>query len=70
MKTARMTCDSVEPGGGGHSAVNLKRICKGFARITFDNVDWGVINGQLGRDLQRPLQGLPLTMLILWGGGD
>ena len=46
---------------GGQSTVNLKRICKDFARITSDNVDWGVINGQLGRISK---EGLPLTMSI------
>ena len=34
--------------------VNLERICKGFARLTRDNVDpGGLINSQLGKDLQR-----------------
>ena len=34
--------------------VNMERICKDIARITSDNVDpGGLINGQLGKDLQR-----------------
>ena len=34
---------SVEPGGRGVNSCSQlgNRICKGFARITFDNVDWG-----------------------------
>ena len=48
--------------------VTLARIHKDFARITCDNVDpGGSINGHLGQDPAKTLQGLPVTMLILGG---
>ena len=53
---ARITSDTVDP--GDWSMVNLERICKDIARITSDNVDpGGLINGQLGKDLQRHCKG-------------
>ena len=33
--------------------VTLERICKDFGRITSDNVDCRLIDGHLGKDLQR-----------------
>ena len=52
---ARITSDSVDPGGGGQLTVNLGRIHKDFARITSDSVDLGggLIDSQLRKDLQR-----------------
>ena len=51
--------------------VNLKRICEDFARITSDNVDPGGIDRwSTWKGSTKTLQGLPLTMLILWGAID
>ena len=49
--------------------VNLERICKDIARITYDNVDpKGVVDQWLTwKGSMKTLQGLPLTMLILGG---
>ena len=53
---------------GGQLTVNLERTCKDFTRITFDNVDPGVVNQQSTlKGSVKTLQGLPLTMLILGG---
>ena len=41
---------------GGQSTLNLERICNNFGRIASDNVDpggWGLIDTQLGKDLQH-----------------
>ena len=41
-------------GEGGRLTLNLERIRKDFGRIASDNVDpGGLINTQLGKDLQR-----------------
>ena len=67
---ARITSDNVDP--GGHSTLNLERIHKDISRITSDNVDcggWGVDQHSTWKGSAKTLQGLPLTMLILGGGG-
>ena len=67
---ARITCDNVDP-GAGQLTVTLGMICEDFARITCDNVDpGGSIDGHLGKDPLKILQGLPVTMLILGGSID
>ena len=51
--------------------VNLGRIHEDFARITSDSVDpgWGVNQQSTWEGSMKTLQGLPLTVLILGGGG-
>ena len=48
--------------------VNLERICEDIARNTSDNVDPRGLNRQsTWKGSAKALQGLPLTMFILWG---
>ena len=58
---------------GGQSTVNLGRIHKDFARITSDSVDpgrRGVNQQSTVEGSTKTLEGLPLTVLILGGGGS
>ena len=54
---------------GGQLTGNLGMIHKDFARITSDSVDPVGVNQQsTWEGSAKTLQGLPLTVLILWGG--
>ena len=53
--------------GGGRLTLNFERIHEPIARITSDNVDWGVNWHSTWKRSVNTLQEIPLTMLILGG---